>query len=176
MKQISKEYAEALFALACETGEEERTMEALDMVALALREEQGSLELFSSPAIALAERLRLIDECFGTRVPEHVVSLMQLMCEKGRIRAFFACVDEYRRLLDVKRAAHVARVSSAVPLDEQQRAALTRKLEQRCGGTVRLECTVDPTLLGGLVVEMEGRVTDGSLRHRLQEIKEVMNG
>ena len=54
-------------------------------------------------------------------------------------------------------------------------ADLKDKLEKRLGRTIRLECAIDPSLLGGLLVQVDGRVIDGSLKHRLHEIKEVMN-
>ena len=66
-------------------------------------------------------------------------------------------------------------MSSAVALTEREKTELKEKLEKRLGRTIRLECAIDPSLLGGLLVQVDGRVIDGSLKHRLHEIKEVMN-
>ena len=55
------------------------------------------------------------------------------------------------------------------------KAVLTAQLTKKLGRTIRLECTVDPSLLGGMVVRVDGKVIDGSLKHKLQQIKEVMN-
>lgn len=173
MTDISKEYAEALFALASETGEQESVMDALKTVAHTLDEQDELMELLSSPAIPLTERLAVIERCYGA-LHETVVSFLQLLCEKGRIRRLGACTEEYERLLDVSRAVKTARVTSAVPLCESEIAALTARLSRLSGCTVQLCCAVDPSLIGGLVVEMDGYVTDGSLRHRSQEIKEVL--
>ena len=170
---ISKEYAEALFALASETGEQSSFMTALETVTEALDEHPELLELISSPAIACAERVETVAHCFGACCPETVVSFLQLLCEKGRIRLIDACAKEYRRLLDISTSVSVASVTSAVPLNEI--AALTQKLSRASGRAVQLSCTVDPSLLGGVIVEMDGRVIDGSLRHRLQEVKEVIS-
>ena len=65
-------------------------------------------------------------------------------------------------------------MTSAVELTEAEKAALTEKLGKKLGRTIHLECSVDPSLLGGLVVNVDGKVIDGSLKHKLQEIKEVM--
>lgn len=173
MTDISKEYAEALFALACETGEQEDVMQALTTVMQTMDEQGELMELLSSPAIPLTERLAAIERCYGA-LPETVVSFLQLLCEKGRYRRLGACVEEYQRLLDVSRAVKTARVTSAVPLCESEVAALTERLSRVSGCTVQLCCAVDPSLIGGLVVEMDGCVMDGSLRHRSQEIKEVI--
>ena len=52
---------------------------------------------------------------------------------------------------------------------------LTAQLEKKLGRTIRLTCEMDATLLGGMIVHVDGKVIDGSLRHKLQQIKEVMN-
>ena len=65
-------------------------------------------------------------------------------------------------------------MTSAVELTEGEKAKLIEKLSQKLGRTIHLECAVDPSLLGGLVVNVDGKVIDGSLRSKLQEIKEVM--
>jgi F-type H+-transporting ATPase subunit delta len=172
---VSKEYAEALFALAEETGEQRAFMTALETVTAALDEHPELRELIASPAIACAERVETVARCFGALCPETVVSFLQLLCEKGRITLIDACVKEYRRLLDISTSVIVASVTSAVPLNEKETAALAQKLSRTSGRAVQLSCTVDPSLLGGVIVAMDGRVIDGSLRHRLQEVKEVIS-
>ena len=174
MKEISKQYAEAIFALACENGQEDTVMEALKTALAVFEQNPEYMELLSSPAIPLTERCAAVVQTFSGGFPEMVVSLLGLMCEKGRIGGYAECVEEYARLLDARRSVVEARVISATPLTEEQKAALKQKLENKCGGTVVLSCEVDATIMGGLIVEMQGAVMDGSLRQRLLEVKEVM--
>ena len=176
MAQISKEYATALFALACEQGKEQEILEALEQAQQVFSEQVEYMELLSSPAVPLGERIQALEQAFGEYLPEQVVCFIQLLCEKARIRSYADCVEEYRRLLHVRQSVVIANVTSAVALTEAEMASLKRKLEQNSGSTVTLQCSVDPQLLGGVVVEMNGRVMDGSLRHRLREVKEVMDG
>jgi ATP synthase F1 delta subunit len=100
---------------------------------------------------------------------------MQLLCEKRRIALFEECVKEYRLLLNAAEARVTAKVTSAVALTDAELFALQQKLEKISGKTVLIEAIVDPDLLGGLTVEIDGTVMDGSLRHRLRRVKEVMN-
>lgn len=175
MTEISKEYAEALFSLACETGEEKKVLSALEGAQCVFEENPELMELLSSPGIPLSERVDAIEQIFLGTLPEDVLSFMQLLCEKRRIRAFPDCVKEYKRLLDQRNAVVTAKVKSAVSLTDAERMALKQKLEKISGSTVLLDCAVDPAILGGVVVELNGTVMDGSLRHRLREVKEVMN-
>lgn len=175
MKEISKEYAAALFTLSCECGEERAMLASLSEIAAYFEQYPDYMELVSSPTLTLNERTDALLGVLGDDCPEHVRSFLLLLCEKGRIRAFSACVDEYRRLLSAREARVTAHVCSASELTEQQKDALVKKLERTSGAHVTLECRVDASLIGGVTVEMDGRVMDGSLRRRLQEIKEVIS-
>ena len=175
MTEISKEYAEALFSLACEAGTERELLSALKDALGAFEETPELMELLSSPGIPLSERIDAAEAIFRDGMPEYGLSFLQLLCEKRRIRSFPDCVREYERLLNERNAIVTASVTSAVALTDAERSALKQKLEKISGSTVLLDCAVDPALLGGVTVELNGTVIDGSLRHRLREVKEVMN-
>ena len=106
---------------------------------------------------------------------EPAKGFLHVLTGKGHIRQLDACIKAYAELHDSARKLATAVVTSAVELTDAEKDKLKAKLEQRLGRTIRLECSVDPSLLGGLVVQVDGRIIDGSLKHRLQEIKEVMN-
>ena len=172
--ELSKSYAGALFSLAAENGEQEEVSRALETVTQVLRENPDYLEFLAAPSIAIDERSAAIDQAFGGRVPEHVTSFLQVLCRRGHARSYFECAEEYRRLLDHANRVAQARIVSAVELSAAQKRALVEKLEHQSGKRVEPEYIVDETLLGGLVVEMEGRVLDGSLKKDLQQVKEVI--
>lgn len=172
--ELSKSYAGALFSLAAENGEQEEVSRALETVTQVLRENPDYLEFLAAPSIAIDERSAAIDQAFGGRVPEHVTSFLQVLCRRGHARSYFECAEEYRRLLDHANRVAQARIVSAVELSATQKRALVEKLERQSGKRVEPEYIVDETLLGGLVVEMEGRVLDGSLKKDLQQVKEVI--
>ena len=175
MTEIAKEYGTALFMLACEENEKMGYADALMMIKDTFLEYPQYIELLSSPSISLNERLSVIDKAFSDTVPQHVLYYLKLLCEKGRIAYFLESVEEYKALLDASEHISNARITSAVELTESEKQKLINKLELINKGRVAAEYFVDPTLLGGLIVEVDGKIMDGSLRHRLQEVKEVMN-
>ena len=130
MAQISKEYAEALFALACEEGKEAEFLEALEKIGAILEEEPEFSALLSSPGIPQKDRLSAAEAVLEGFVPEYVLSWTQLLCEKGRIGYFSECVKEYRALLSAKQSVITARVTSAVALTDAEAKALKQKLEK----------------------------------------------
>ena len=173
---VSREYAEALFALALERGEESKVLQNLKEVEEMIKENPEYMDFLSSPSIPLAERVKAIEDAFSAVMGEHATSFMCLLCEKGRITSFFECVNEYEKLLNEKERVITARVISAVELTAQEKEKLTAQLSAKSGSHVELRCEIDESILGGVIVEMNEAVIDGSLRRRLRDIKDVING
>lgn len=176
MTETSKEYASALFELAIESHTEDQTSEALHQVRDVLCGTPDALATLASPAIPKRERLQLLERIWGETLPEHVMGFLQVLCAHGNIRELDRCVTIFDDLFDTLRKLSTAAVVSAVALTDDEKRKLQSGLEQRLGRSVRLECSVDPSLLGGMIVTVDGKIMDGSLKHRLHEIKEVMNG
>lgn len=174
MTELSKDYAEALFALAAEAGCEKPYLEALESVNALFADNPDYLELLAAPSIPQGERAGLIQQAFGDTLPEQVLSFLQLLTAHGRVRSLPACVEEYRRLYEAAVAMSTAYVTSAVALTEDQQTRLAEKLAQKFGRRIQLVCDVDEHLLGGITVRLDGVVLDGSLRRRLQVVKDVM--
>ncbi len=174
MTEISREYAAALFMLACEQNQKKEYAEALLKVKQVFCEEPTYPIFLASPNIAVSERLSAISQAFCGQIPENVVSFLQLLCEKGRIACFDESVEEYQKLLDASERIVNARVTSVVALTDGQKKLLTQKLEALCEREVKTDYFIDESLLGGMLVELDGKVLDGSLRSRLRDMKEVI--
>lgn len=174
MTEMSKSYADALFSLALETNTVFETLMTLKEVRDGLYATEGALDLLASPSIPKDERCAVLEKAFGDVQPEHVMSFVGVLVQHGHIRELNDCVEAYTALHDEHARLSTAYVTSAVELTEGEKAKLIEKLSQKLGRTIHLECAVDPSLLGGLVVNVDGKVIDGSLRSKLQEIKEVM--
>jgi F-type H+-transporting ATPase subunit delta len=176
MTQISKEYAVALFMLACEKKKREEYDAALKTLHDAFSENPEYLVFLSSRGIPLSERLDAIEQAFSKQLPEDVVSFLKLLCEKGRVNCFSDAVQEYQNLLNASKRVSNAKVISAVALSDEEKEKLGQKLKAISNTTVKMEYVVDASLLGGVIVEIDGKVLDGSIKNRLRDIKEVMNG
>ncbi len=175
MNDVNREYGAALFMLACEESKEEEYGKELEMLKKAFKEDPEYLEFLASPGIPLGERLSAVSAVFADSLSDNVLSYVQLMCEKGRIDGFFGAAEEYKALLDASKHVSLAKVTSAVELTEAEKTKLYNKLKDMSQGDVTMEYSVDSSLLGGLIVELDGKIMDGSLRNRLREVKDVIN-
>ncbi len=175
MVQTEREYAEALFAVALEENAVNEYLQALECVKQLVQDNPDYIEFLASPAIALSERTGAVEEAFGGRMPEYTVSFLKLLCENGRIRTLFDCVDEFSKLAMAFSNRAAAQIYSAVPLSEEQKKSVCARLERLTQKSVDPVYIIDESLIGGLKIEVDGKTFDGSIRRRLGEIKDVMN-
>ncbi len=175
MTTTSREYAEALFELAVQDGTIRETSDGVVTVISALRQTPAFRGLLASPAIRKEDRLNALNEAFGGKIPEILLAILRMMVSRGHISAVEGMARDYEELARGYRGESEAVVTSAVPLKESEMVVLRQKLEKKLARRIVLRCETDPALIGGVRVEVDGRIIDGSLRNKLDEIKEVMN-
>jgi len=174
MSVLSREYAEALFALALEKDATQEYMLCLDTLSECFKEYPEFYQLLASPALPFEDRRDAFLAVYESSLPEYVCSFVLLLCQKGRMSEFSDCVSDYRKLLMASKRITRVKVTSARELTEAEKARLINKLEKTTASTVQAEYFTDPAILGGVILEYDGRVMDGSLIHRLQEVKDVI--
>ncbi|MBQ8509556.1 MAG: ATP synthase F1 subunit delta [Clostridia bacterium] len=174
MNGVASEYAAALWALASEENLADTLSGDLGTLRAVLLENPAYVDFLATPSIPASERCEAAEKALGGGLHEYVVSFVKLLCERGHIREVFGCIDEYERLKAFADGISTALVKSAVPLSDGEKESLQASLEKKLGHRVRLDCVVDESLLGGVIVRVDGKVMDGSLRHKLSNIKEVI--
>ena len=175
MTTTSREYAEALFELAVQANVTQETSEGVETVISALMQMPEYRALMASPAISKEERLTALDTAFRGKIPDILLAILRMMVSRGHVSALNGMARDYEELARGYRGESMAVVTSAVPLKEAETVALREKLEKKLARKITLQCQVNPDLIGGIRVEVDGRVIDGSIRNKLDEIKEVMN-
>ena len=123
------------------------------------------------PSIALETRAAAVETTFGRVASRPVLNLIQLMLRRGRIDELPRVAAEFRRLDNARQGITIATATSAAPLNADEVTALTQRLEAFTGGRVELDVKEDPSLLGGLVVRVGDRLIDGSVRGRLERLR-----
>ena len=170
-----KEYGVALFELASEDGCCEEVSRSLAFVNDVFREVPEFIDLLSSPAIPREERLEQITRSFVGSVHDDVIRMLCVLVEHGRIAVYSDAANHFEMLYRESTRRSEATVTSAVELTPAEKERLQKMQERRTGGSVELHYQLDESLLGGMIVELEdGTRMDGSLKHRLRELKEVM--
>ena len=148
----------------------ERWRADLDMAA-SLAGDQQALDVLANPAIPIEQRTTALDQMLGDRTSEGARNLIRLLLRRGRIEDVSRVAAEFRRLDDERQGITHATATSATELTPDEVRQLTERLEQSTGGRIALDVEVDPSLLGGIVVRVGDRLIDGSVRGRLERLR-----
>jgi F-type H+-transporting ATPase subunit delta len=139
-----------------------RTFEASDELRKALTDRQLPVE----------RRIAVVEELMGGKALDTSLALVSMLVGAGRAAELPAIIDRYVELAAAERQHEVAEVRSAIPLDDSQRERLAAALGRATGKDVEVKVIVDPTVLGGLEARIGDLVIDGTVRHRLEQLKE----
>lgn len=175
MTATGNNYAEALFMLAREENLTEEFYDGLRLVEEVFVETPEYLQFLVTPSIPKSERTAALAAAFEGRVHTHVLSFLQLMCEQARSEQFFESASEFYRLREWASGTAIAVVKSTVELTDAQKSDLTAALEKRTGKKITLKCVIDNTLIGGIAVELDGELLDGSVKSNLKRAREVIS-
>ena len=119
-------------------------------------------------------RVAIVEELMGGTALPVSVGLVSMVVGADRASELPAVVDRFLELSAEERQHEVAEVRAAVPLDERLRERLAQALSDATGKQVEVKVVVDPNVLGGVVARIGDTVIDGSVRHRLDQLKERM--
>ncbi|MGH9895459.1 MAG: ATP synthase F1 subunit delta [bacterium] len=169
---MSRRYAKALFQLALENRKEEEVDRELERFLAAYGTASLSTVL-NHPAFGMANRKKiLLQVAEGLQASPLVRHFLSLLLERDRLAYLASIAAHYRRLLYEAKGKLEAEVVSVSPLGEAMVERLQTVLHGISGKEVILHARTDPGLLGGLVIQMEGKVYDGSVRTQLQKMTE----
>jgi F-type H+-transporting ATPase subunit delta len=166
----ARRYAEAAFQVAQRDDTVAAWRRELDAAA-AIGSDPRVSRTLANPATPIDQRWALAERLFGKTVQRPVLNLIGLMLRRGRIEELTRIAAEFRRLDNARQGITPATATSAAALTPDEIRAVTSRLEQLTGGSVELEVKVDPSLLGGLIVQVGDRLIDGSVRGRLERLR-----
>ncbi|MBV9749163.1 MAG: F0F1 ATP synthase subunit delta [Acetobacteraceae bacterium] len=170
-------YAAALYAYADEQHALDATVEQMEALGRLIDESPDLRRLLQSPLIdvnqARAAALAVMDEQGFGKIVRDFVGVIASNRRLGLLRAIVAA---FSTLVAEKRGVVTAEVTSAHPLTELQEQQLRARLIEAGYGNVNIVKSVDPSLLGGLVVSVGARLYDSSLKSRLQRLQYAMKG
>jgi F-type H+-transporting ATPase subunit delta len=173
----ARRYARALLEVALPAREDAAVAEGLKEAVALLGANPDLLNVLTHPGVS-AERKRALVEAVWKRSESPLVKrLLLLLADRERIELLTEVARAYVEHWNAHRGVVIAEVASAVALAPEQTRRLTEALGRAAGGRrVELQTRLDPALLGGVLVKMEGRVYDASVRGRLRALRRHLLG
>ena len=164
-----RRYADAAFEIALRDGTVEvwrRELEAAAEIAA----DDAVHAVLANPAIPLEQRLDVAQRLYA-ELSQPVRNLILLLVRRDRIEQLPRVAAEFARRDDERNGLTHATATSAAPLGAEEIRAVAARLEQLTGARIELDTNVDPTILGGIVVRIGDRLIDGSVRGRLERLR-----
>lgn len=175
LSTIAERYAGALFDLARERGNVETVERTLDRFLGMIRDSAELRRLVRSPLFSSAEQQAGLDAILKRAGIDGLVrDFLLVLARNRRLFAIENIVKAFKALGSRERGEVEAEVTSAIPLTNAQRESLADTLRQRLGKSAKLRVSVDPTLLGGLVIKIGSQMIDTSLRTKLKNLEIAM--
>jgi F-type H+-transporting ATPase subunit delta len=174
---LAGRYASALFDLARDQRQIEAVGNSLDALGQALLDSKDFAELVSSPLVSRDEA----GKSFAALAPQLgldpiTANFLGVLARNGRKNELRNVIRAFRRLAADHRGETTAEVLTARPLNDDQLAALKAQLRTRAGREVAIDATVDPNILGGIVVKLGSQQIDASIRTKLNRLASAMKG
>ena len=170
----SEAYASALFAVASAEGAVDRVERELFDVARALESNDKLRSTLTDEAIPVDRRQGVVEDLLGDKAHPVTTALVSFVVGAGRSRDLPEIVEHLVKRASEARQQAIAEVRTAMPLTEEQKQGLAKALSQRTGKNVDVRVVIDPSVLGGIVAQVGDEVYDGSIRHRLNQLREVL--
>jgi F-type H+-transporting ATPase subunit delta len=169
-ERVARVYAEALLQSA---GNEADSVgdELVELIQVACKKEPNLYPFLASGTIATKTKSEFFEKYFRGKSSDALVNFLQIVNAHGRLDIIHAIAASYRTLLNEKKKRVPAFVKSAVALDEPQRQALKKQLNDLFHVEPLLEEQVDPELLGGFIVRVGDWQFDGTVKARLNKLK-----
>jgi F-type H+-transporting ATPase subunit delta len=172
---VARRYAKALYELAAEDGVVDAV--AVDLSALVQGVSELDAETLQPGVLGIETRKRIADKVAGAHGGDSLLSrFVRVLAENDRLAELSAVSDWFGKIRDVAAGRVRALVTTPVQLSATDTDRLTAVFSKLLGKQVVPELKIDDSLIGGVVVEVEGRVFDGSVRTSLQRLSERMAG
>lgn len=171
-KLVSTTYAQAIFEVATEIDSLDQIKDELEFINESFKTHPEFYEVFRTPKISKEERKSIIVKVFGDKVSKEVMNFMKILIDKRRGAAIESIYNEFVDMVDDHKGVVKAVVESAIPMTDEEQNALTEKLAKVTGQEVHLKAVVKPEVIGGLVVRIGDKVIDGSVKSRLDIMKD----
>lgn len=165
-------YADAFLALIKAEGDGNEVLDELFRVSRTIDGNEELRATLGDPRIEAARRAQVVQDLLEGKAHPLTISLVSTTVTNGRVRELSAIVDRLVSRTASGGGSVVAQVRSAVALSDDQKARLAEALSKSTGKQVEVLVEVDPSVLGGLVTTIGDTVIDGSVRHRLSQLRE----
>ncbi|HWP43237.1 MAG TPA: ATP synthase F1 subunit delta [Blastocatellia bacterium] len=172
---VARRYAEALADVALAHNQLERIDAEVGAFAKMMDSNHELVDVFASPIIGQDDKRGVLDAIIDrTRPSQITANLLRTLLKHYRLQHLGAVYEQFRREINERMGLVVAEITTASPVGTGEQQMLSARLQQLTGKQVQLQFKTDPAIIGGVVTRIGSVVYDGSIRTRLEAIKQQL--
>lgn len=164
-------YGKALFEAAKDVNKVDLILEELNTISGIFRQEPEFHEFFITPVLSGPEKKKVIENIFAGRISDEMYNFLLVLIDKRRTASFNRIAREYQKLVNENLGLSSGTIISAESLTEDQLNSFEEKTGNLLKKNVKLINKIDPSILGGVKIFIEGKVIDASIRKQLQDLE-----
>ena len=163
-------YGSALYQAAVETEKVDLILDEAFQVLDIFEREPEFFEFLNYPAISAIEKKDVLKNVFEGKICQELLNLLYVLTDKGRTARYSKIIKAYKDMVDREEGVTYGTVYSVEPLKEAQISRLEEQVSELLQQKTKLENELDPKLIGGIKILVDGRIIDASFRKRLQDL------
>lgn len=175
-KLVGKRYAEALFEAGLELNKLEDFKEDMDIVTNVLKKERALEKILSHPKISKDEKKVLLSSIFKNRVSHEILNFLYVIVDKRREGFLIEISKEFEELFNEHKNILEVTAITAIDMDKKLRNKLIHVLSNKTNKTIILNNIIDRDVIGGVLLRVENKIIDGTIRGQLQSIEKTLKG
>jgi len=176
MTDIATTYGQALYDLAKDEGIAEDVLGQITVLNESFAAEPAFMQLLCTPSIPKQERCQVLDDSLRDQVHPYVLNFLKILTEKGYMRHFSGCCQLFKQQYNRDNGILPVTAISAIALSDEQTKKLADKLSRATAKQVKLRNLVDPSVLGGVRLDYDGKRLDDTISNRMDAITRALKG
>ncbi len=172
---IASRYAEALFQVGEESNSTTKLYEELNAVLDILKSDKNFYNVLKSPLISKGEKKEIIENVFNNRIENDLKNFFKILIDKERISYLELIQKSFKDLLNENNNIVEGKAITAIPMSKEEIKKLEENLSSKYNANIILENIVDETILGGVLVRLGNKEIDGTIKTRLENLKQELS-
>lgn len=175
-KQVNSTYGDALFQLAVEENQVDSILEELIGMIQVLNENEEMIRLLTHPDVKKEDKIKFVTDVFTGKVSDAVMGTMLIIVKNDRSKDMQAILEYVIARIKAYKKIGTAYVSSAIELTEEQKAKIEKRLTETTDYlSMEIIYKIDASLIGGVVIRIEDRVLDSSVKRQLERMSSALS-
>lgn len=171
---LDRRYALAIYQVAEKNGKVEEYMQELREIVDLIKTNEELSKVVKHPQITTSKKKKIFEEVFKGKIDDDLLSFLLLLIQKDRILYLEEKLKEMEKIHLEKQNIKVATIKTVIPLNEEEKSALIKKLENKYKKSILLKEEIDKGLIGGIYIRVGDDVIDGTIKAKFDEIKKIV--